>query len=125
MLVTFVPFLTGRRPEELSLDEPADAHPSAGPRLRTVEGRAVDRTFLPPLADLELWAYSETFKDQLRERLPRRTVRISPPADLPPVPGLPAGAEQDDLALLDLWNFDVGLATFVHRIAVDETATWE
>lgn len=125
MLVTFVPFLTGRRSEELPSGEQASTHPSASRRLRTVEGRTVDRTFLPLLADLELWAYAETFKDQLRERLPCRTVRISPAIDLPPVSGLPPGAEQDALALLDLWSFDVGLATFAHRITVDETATWE
>ena len=124
-LVTFVPLLTEFRPEEPSLDERMGSYPPGGRRLRTVGEQPVETALLSLLDDLELWTYSETLDAQLRERLPRRMLRISPQyADLPP-PELTSGAWHDGVALLDLWNFGVGLATFIDRIAVTEKATWE
>lgn len=123
-LVTFVPFLIEFRPEEPSLDDRAGSYPPSGRRLDV--GERVETALLSLLDDLELWAYSETLDAQLRARLPRRVLRIFPQsADLPPPPELTSGAWHDGVALLDLWNFGVGLATFVDRIAATEKATWE
>ena len=125
-LVTFVPFLTGGWIEEPTPKDGAGPHSSIGRNLRIAGDPPVDPAFLPLLEDLRLWAYSDTLNAQLRVRLPHRVTRTSRAChDLSPLPELRAGEWQDAVSLLDIWNFGVGLATFVNRIAVTDIATWE
>jgi hypothetical protein len=95
--MTFVPFVVkGWTP-------PEHTHPSSE---------------FPALQDLHMWPYSESLKSQLRERLPHRAARIEiagsdmrDPGELPP-----------GLALVDIWSFGIGHATFVDTVDTHEPA---
>lgn len=103
-LVTFVPYMTH------------------GPTTRDCSFADLE---LAALEDLWLWDYSDALKARLRKRLPHRSARIvSSDHGLPPLIES-SGELPHGLAVLDIWSFGAGLATFVDHVTVTDTMTWE